>query len=85
MKKLKTQTKVIIYVGNTGKYYETDKTGKRFITAFQLFKVLNYNINKLITPTLLTEEPMNTQFYDKVEECRTLDYSKSHRQDAYKK
>ena len=45
------------------------------ITAFQLFKILN-NIDKLITPILLTEELINTQFYDKVEEYRTLYYTK---------
>ena len=51
--------------------------------SFSIFKILN-NIDKLITPILSTEELMNTQFYDKVEECRTLYYTKkSHRRDEY--
>ena len=37
-----------------GNYYKRDKTGKKCITAFQLFKLLNYNIDKLITPMFLT-------------------------------
>ena len=55
-----------------GKYYKLDKTCNKFITAFQLFKTLSSNIDKLIAPMLLTGELVSTQFYDKVEECRTL-------------
>ena len=58
-----------------GKYYERDKTGKRFITAFQLFKILMDNIDSLITPMELTDEIMSTQFYDKVDAYKTLEYN----------
>ena len=57
---------------NKGKYYERDKTGKRFITAFQLFKILMTNVDALITPMELTDEVMNTQFYGKVDGYNTL-------------
>ena len=60
----------------TGKYYNEDKSGNRFIKAFQVFELLNNNIGKLISPMPLTEEIMHTQFYDKVDECKTLDYTK---------
>ena len=55
-----------------GKYYERDNTGNRYIKAFQLFKILINNIGKLIIPMPLTEEVMETQFYDKVDEYNTL-------------
>ena len=62
--------------------YKRYKTGKQFITAFQLFKTLKINIDKLITPILLTYELMSTRLYDKVEESRTLYYTKgSYRQE----
>ena len=34
----------------TRKDYNSDKTGARFMKAFQLFKILTNNIGKLITP-----------------------------------
>ena len=55
-----------------GKHYERDKTGKRFITAFQLFKILMYNVDSLITQMELTDDIMNTQSYDKVDDYTTL-------------
>ena len=57
-----------------GKYYERDKTGKRFITACQLFKIITNgkNVDKLIAPMNLTDELLNTQFYDNIEEYKTL-------------
>ena len=56
-----------------------------FITASQSFKILTNSIDKLITPMFLTEELMNTLFYDNVEEYRTLDITnKSYRRDEYK-
>ena len=68
-----------------GKDYDRNKTGKNFTTAFQLFKTLKCDIDKLTTPILLTDEPMSTQFYDNVEEYRTLDYTnKSYRQEEFK-
>ena len=68
-----------------GKYYERDNTGKRSIKAFQLFKILINNIGSLIIPIPLTEEVMRTQFYDKVDEYKTLEYTEhSYRQDEFK-
>ena len=60
-----------------GKYYHNDKSGKRFIKAFQLFKILKIIIGKLITPMPLTEEVMHTQVYDKVDGYNTLYYTNS--------
>ena len=40
-------------------------------------QTIKHNIGKLITRMLWTEELMNTQFYDKVEEHRTLYYTKT--------
>ena len=51
----------------TDKYHNKDKTGTRFIKAFQVFKLLTINMGKLITPMPLTEEIMHTPFYDKVD------------------
>ena len=58
------------------KYYERDKTGKRFITSFQLFKILMGSTVSLITPMELTCDIMSTQFYDRVDDYKTLDYNK---------
>ena len=55
-----------------GKDFERDKTGKIFITAFQLFKILMDSVDSLITPMELTDDIMNTQFYDKVDGYKTL-------------
>ena len=42
-------------------------------------------IGKLISPTPLTEEIMHTQFYDKVDEYNTLDYTNnSYKQEELK-
>ena len=32
------------------------------------------SVDKLITPIELTDEVLNTQFYDKVIDCKTLEY-----------
>ena len=45
-----------------------------FIKAFQIFKILIGNVDKLIILMELTDEALNTQFYDKVEEYKTLQY-----------
>ena len=42
------------------------------IKAFQVFKVLIDNVDKLTTPMELTDEVLNIQFYDKVNEYKTL-------------
>ena len=61
------------YIRNKqGKYYQRDKTGKRFITAYQLFIISMNNVDKLIAPMNLTDELLNTQFYDTIEEYNTL-------------
>ena len=57
------------------KYYERDKAGKRFITAFQLFKILTDNVDLPVTPMELTDGIMNTQFYDKADDYKTLEYN----------
>ena len=33
------------------------------------------NVDSLITPMELTDDIMNTQFYDKVDDCKTLEYN----------
>ena len=69
----------------TGKYYNNDKSGKHVIKAFQVFKLLNNNIGKLISPMPLTEEIMHTQFYDKVDDYKTLGCTKnSYKQEGFK-
>ena len=58
-----------IYKKFNDKYKRGDD---RFVKAFQVFKVLMGNAGKLITPMELTDEVLNTQFYDKVEDFKTL-------------
>ena len=41
---------------------EYKKCDGMFIKAFQLFKMLMDNVDKLITPIELTDEVLNTQF-----------------------
>ena len=56
----------------------------RFIKAFHLFKILINNIGSLISPMPLTEEVMRTQFYDKVGNYETLEYTnQSYKQEEY--
>ena len=58
------------------KYNDTcNKSNDRFIKSFQLFKMLMDNVGKLITPMELTDEVLNTQFYDKVDDYKTLGYN----------
>ena len=52
-----------------------NKSNDRFIKAFQFFKTLMDNVDKLITPMELTDEVLNTQFYDKVDDYKTLEYN----------
>ena len=52
------------------------KSNDRFITSFQLFKMVMDNVDKLITPMELTDEVLNTQVYDKVDDYKTLEYNK---------
>ena len=35
------------------------------------------NTDSLITPMELTDDIMSTQFYDKVDDCKTLEYNKT--------
>ena len=48
-----------------GKY---KKCNGRFVKAFQDFKMLVDTGDKLTTPMELTDEVLNTQFYDKVDD-----------------
>ena len=48
-----------------------------FIGAFQTFKMLIGTGGKLIIPIELTDEVLNTQFYDKVDDCKTLQYNET--------
>ena len=68
---------LIPYVEQKGKYYERDKTGKIFITSFQLFKILMDSTDSLITPMELTDDTMSTQFHDKVDDYKTLEHNKN--------
>ena len=45
-----------------GKYYNKDKSRKRFIKAFQV-QIIENDIGKLISPMLLTEEILHTHFW----------------------
>ena len=44
------------------------KCNDRFVKAFQVFKMLIDTGGKLITPMKLTDEVLNTQFYDQVDD-----------------
>ena len=46
-----------------------------FIKAFQVLKILIDTVDNLIIPMELTDEVLNTQFYDQVEEYKTLQYN----------
>ena len=63
-----------IYKKSNDKY---KKSNDRFITSFQLFKILINNVDKLIIPMELTDEVLKTQFYDKVEDYKTLEYNEN--------
>ena len=52
-----------------------NKSNDIFIKAFQLFTMLMDSVDELITPMELTGEVLNTQFYDKVDGCKTLEYN----------
>jgi hypothetical protein len=60
-----------------GKSNDKYKRGSdKVIKAFQVFKMLMDNVDNLITPMELTDEVLNTQFYDKVDDYKTLEYNK---------
>ena len=66
------------------KFNDKYKRGNdRFVKAFQVFKVLVDNADKLITPMELTDEVLNTQFYDKVNDYKTLEYNLNCRLEEY--
>ena len=62
-----------MYRNNHEKYM---RGSGRVIKAFQVFKMLMANVDKLITPVELTDEVLNTQFYDKVDDYKTLEFNK---------
>ena len=51
------------------------RANDRFIKAFQVFKKLMDAVDKLITPMELSDEVLDTQFYDKVDDYNTLEYN----------
>ena len=53
------------------------KCNDRFIKAFQLFKMLIDTGGKLTIPMELTDEVLNTQFYDKVNDYKTLQHNET--------
>ena len=58
------------------KYNDKYKTcNDIFMKAFQLFRMLMDNVDKLITPMELTDEVLNTQVYYNVNDYRTLAYN----------
>ena len=56
--------------GETNDKYKT--SDDRFIAAYQLFKILMNNVDKLVAPMNLTDELLNTHVYDQIEEYKTL-------------
>ena len=70
--------------GTYKKFNDKYKKGNdRLFKAFQVFKILVDTGDKLIIPMGLTDEVLNTQFYDKVE-YKTLQYNlKKCRLEAY--
>ena len=60
------------------KYNDTSrKCNDIFIKAFQVLKMLIDIGDKLIIPMELTDEVLNTQFHDKVDDCKTLQYNET--------
>ena len=57
-------------------YWEIDakykRANDRFIKAFQVFQMLMDNVDKLTIPMEMTDEVLNTQLYDKVDDYKTL-------------
>ena len=53
---------------------EYKKSNNKFIDSFKLIKILLDNKDILLEPICYNEEIMNTQFYDKVTEYKTLEY-----------
>ena len=71
------EIKAIKYCNKIGrKFNDNYKRGTdRFIKTFQVFKVLIVKVDQLITPMELTDEVLNTQFYDTVNDYNTLEYN----------
>jgi len=53
---------------------EYKKSNDKFIDSFKLIKILLEHKETLLEPIYYNEQIMNTQFYDKVEEYKTLEY-----------
>ena len=56
---------------------EIKKSNNKFIDTFKVIKILLDNKDTLLEPIYYNEEIMNTQFYDKVTEYKTLEYPES--------
>ena len=62
------------------KFNDKYKRGNgRYIKAFQFFNMLMDSVDKLITPMGLTDEVLNTQFYDKANDYKTLGCNQNYR------
>jgi hypothetical protein len=61
----------MIYCKCSNKYKTSNK---EYIDSFKVVKILLENKDKLLNPIPSDERIMNTQFYDKVTEYKTLDY-----------
>ena len=48
------------------------KQAKSLLQLFQLFNILMDSVGSLFPPMELTDNIMNTQFYDKVDDYKTL-------------
>ena len=46
-----------------------------FTKAFQIIKILTDNVDKLIIPMEITGGALNTQFHDKADDHKTLQYN----------
>ena len=67
----------IKYIKDCNKMYReiNDKYKRgsgKVIKTFQVFRMLMDSVDKLITPMGLTDDVLNTQFYDKVDDYKTL-------------
>lgn len=60
-----------IYIREGTKY---KKKNDRFISSYEVIKILFEHKNKLLTPLSLCDEVLSTQYYDKITEITTLDY-----------
>ena len=63
-----------IYMNTTGTYKTSNQ---KYIDSFKVVKLLLENKERLLEPIPYDDKIMNTQFYDKVTEYKTLEYPSS--------